>query len=965
VPLARPWIRPAIALMVITLLVYLGHAPPAHAALPQAPNSLPQFLGVEVEAKTFRLLDDRMLRRLRSARVVLVVTEGVLATRELRRLEQIADRSHLTVFAPSSVRDVAAGLSVCEHLKRAQPGGRCALRAPSARDAAALASTGRTDVVFARIPSARAFRRLPATARAGRIAGILDVSARSYRSARWRGAVAAARRSQGLDLVVSLRGVGGRRTLRSLLGNVTRLAPRGTPPSAPLNLTVAARSSTGVFMSWGASRDDEHVAAYGLFRDGAYVGASRVPSGRFEGLTCADHLVEVDAVDASGNRSAKAFAEVAPSACGPLSLPPPAGAPPPRRPGAVPPTPDVVAPSKPRDLRAAAVTETSVSLAWTASTDDVGVTGYRVLRDGSEAGFTSSTSATVSSLACGKSYAFGVEAMDAGSNRSPRAMLTASTRACRDTQAPSAPIRVTHSGSTDTSVSLVWQAARDDRGVTGYRLFRDGVSVTTTHELFYTFNGLECGRSYTFALEAHDAAGNASDRSRAMSIATTEACEPPPPPPPPPGTAHLWMDPDGGSCSRSEIPARYADEAACASIDEAYDASACGDTVYLKPGAYREGSPYVTGDRDCANGLQTVFESEPDGPRAELPFVATPPNEGSQGPDWIILRNLDFLPISPDGHFYTNSQQGVGFFEGTTRVTVEDVDMGSFFIIGASDITIRGSDIGPCEAVASPQIQCSNNKIAYSDDPDHRTERIVIENNLIHDFRYGPSCWDEGADCHWESVFINSAKDYTLRRNKFSECSNSGCVYVTLFDGPDFGNDGLLIENNWFEMSHREDSFRSMSDRKPVAVSLGHCEGFEGDDYNDVFVRFNSFSTGAQINHAGNEENCQIGPAGYHVVGNVMAGGPDNCPDYVDFRYNVVAGGGCGSTFRDVGESLDKLYVSDSNDSSKDHHLTGAPGSSAADDYVPTTVPGGCPSSDHEGTARATSGRCDAGAHER
>ena len=47
------------------------------------------------------------------------------------------------------------------------------------------------------------------------------------------------------------------------------------------------------------------------------------------------------------------------------------------------PTIDVTAPSAPTSLRVASLTKAKVNLAWNASTDNVGVTGYRVYRNGS------------------------------------------------------------------------------------------------------------------------------------------------------------------------------------------------------------------------------------------------------------------------------------------------------------------------------------------------------------------------------------------------------------------------------------------------------------------------------------------------------------------------------------------------------------------------------------------------------
>jgi chitodextrinase len=91
---------------------------------------------------------------------------------------------------------------------------------------------------------------------------------------------------------------------------------------------------------------------------------------------------------------------------------------------------DASAPTAPTSLLATSTTETSVSLSWQASTDDVGVAGYRIYVGATAAATTSVTSYTASDLACGTSYMFGVEAYDAAGNVSPRTNVTAGTSAC-------------------------------------------------------------------------------------------------------------------------------------------------------------------------------------------------------------------------------------------------------------------------------------------------------------------------------------------------------------------------------------------------------------------------------------------------------------------------------------------------------------------------------------------------------
>ena len=94
------------------------------------------------------------------------------------------------------------------------------------------------------------------------------------------------------------------------------------------------------------------------------------------------------------------------------------------------PTADITPPTQPTNLASAGVTTTSVSVSWTASSDNVAVAGYGAYRDDALAGSPGSASYTFGGLTCGTSYTFAVDAYDAAGNRSAKASLSTSTAAC-------------------------------------------------------------------------------------------------------------------------------------------------------------------------------------------------------------------------------------------------------------------------------------------------------------------------------------------------------------------------------------------------------------------------------------------------------------------------------------------------------------------------------------------------------
>jgi chitodextrinase len=78
--------------------------------------------------------------------------------------------------------------------------------------------------------------------------------------------------------------------------------------------------------------------------------------------------------------------------------------------------PDAEAPTAPTNLAASNITQTSLTLSWTASTDNVGVTGYDIYRNSTLIGSSTTTSYNVSGLTAATSYSFNVKAKDAAGN---------------------------------------------------------------------------------------------------------------------------------------------------------------------------------------------------------------------------------------------------------------------------------------------------------------------------------------------------------------------------------------------------------------------------------------------------------------------------------------------------------------------------------------------------------------------
>ena len=94
-------------------------------------------------------------------------------------------------------------------------------------------------------------------------------------------------------------------------------------------------------------------------------------------------------------------------------------------------TSDTLAPSVPTNLSASAVSFTQINLSWTASSDNVGVAGYKVFRNGTQIATTGGTTYPDTGLSASTTYTYTVSAYDAAGNNSAK---SASANAATPTQ---------------------------------------------------------------------------------------------------------------------------------------------------------------------------------------------------------------------------------------------------------------------------------------------------------------------------------------------------------------------------------------------------------------------------------------------------------------------------------------------------------------------------------------------------
>ncbi|MCR6487600.1 PQQ-dependent sugar dehydrogenase [Amycolatopsis sp. OK19-0408] len=186
-------------------------------------------------------------------------------------------------------------------------------------------------------------------------------------------------------------------------------------------------------------------------------------------------------------------------------------------------TGDVVPPSPPGTPTLVGVTPTSATISWTAATDNEGVTGYDVYRDGQLCASTAGAlTATCGNLGPNGTYGFYVNARDAAGNVSQASgTLPVKTPPSDDHTPPSAPAGVHTTAVNSTSIGLAWTASTDDVGVTGYRIFNAGTQIGTADTTSTTLGGLTPNTAYHLQVRAVDGNGNLSEPSTPVVDVTT------------------------------------------------------------------------------------------------------------------------------------------------------------------------------------------------------------------------------------------------------------------------------------------------------------------------------------------------------------------------------------------------------------------------------------------------------------
>ncbi|MBI5414197.1 fibronectin type III domain-containing protein [Candidatus Peregrinibacteria bacterium] len=312
------------------------------------------------------------------------------------------------------------------------------------------------------------------------------------------------------------------------------ITPDTTPPTAPTFFYGGAQSTSQIDLTFGNSTDNAYIAGYKVYRNDSFLANASGRTSDFDfhswgtysdtGLSpSTTYTYTFAAYDSAGNISSKSD---------PVSLTTYS-------------PPDTAAPSNPTNLSATAISSSQIDLSWNASTDNVGVIGYKVYRNGDY--FTDVTSPSFSDtyVSANTTYGYTVAAYDiAGNLSSQSSSVSATTLAGTnstppaepppDTQAPTAPTELTVTDVLSTQINLTWTAPTDNVGVVGYKIFRNGEFIDTTVNTYYNdhnqsspeyYTVLPSSTTYVYTVAAYDEAQNLSLQSNSVSAKTLNSDE--------------------------------------------------------------------------------------------------------------------------------------------------------------------------------------------------------------------------------------------------------------------------------------------------------------------------------------------------------------------------------------------------------------------------------------------------------
>jgi RHS repeat-associated protein len=153
--------------------------------------------------------------------------------------------------------------------------------------------------------------------------------------------------------------------------------------------------------------------------------------------------------------------------------------------------PDTEPPTAPENIQISDKTDTTASISWDASTDNVGVTGYDVYNGETLVTTVTDTSYELENLSPGTEYTIGLVAKDAAGNLSDESTINIYT--CLPT-----PTGISVTAHT-TAINILWHSVN---AADSYNIKVNDTVIQNITSISYTFRGLTPGQNYSVQIQA-------------------------------------------------------------------------------------------------------------------------------------------------------------------------------------------------------------------------------------------------------------------------------------------------------------------------------------------------------------------------------------------------------------------------------------------------------------------------------
>jgi hypothetical protein len=332
--------------------------------------------------------------------------------------------------------------------------------------------------------------------------------------------------------------------------------------------------------------------------------------------------------------------------------------------------------------------------------------------------------------------------------------------------------------------------------------------------------------------------------------------------------ANLWVDTNGGTCTRSTTQAAYNDTAACASLDAAYNAASAGDTIIVKAGTYST-TQSIANRTALASGAPVIIKSA-SGETVNFGSISVDTSKITlQGPSFNV-RSFDV------GNAGDSTLRRTDITFDNLNVDAQDtLNTDAIWAGNTTNFKILNSKVGNTMAgsgaseTAKSVMTCAANSTCHNINMD-------FENNLFYDADTA-----SGSAAHLECIWAGGIQGFILRNNTFRDCTYFDVFVTVVLANNQPQPKDLLFENNLFGQTVH-----------PDGSNFGFALSLHGDVSPNNFIYRNNTIEGAIVQAA---DGNPIGAGGWQITGNIIAGGVQladslgmGCRSGVTFNYNVM-----------------------------------------------------------------------------